>query len=215
MSTATATPVTQSDLNARNAALFRQLQPHRETDVMQRITLFVVNKTGKKLADYINDATVPFEDRIALVDELTEIAKGLDWGKLPVIPKGQAATTPAAATPAPRPAAPRVLEPAAPRPAAPKPVAPTPAPEVLVDFPPAAIETHAIPVGPNPGATVLDEANDEDESESSDPMSIITAQLRKLAAQPKAKGITEADVRRIVRQELATVLTSIADVLKK
>jgi len=208
---ATATPATQAELNARNSALFRMLQPHRQSDVMQRITLFVVEKTGKKLADYMHDHTVSFEDRIALIDELTEITKALDWSKLPAIPNGQAAVTPPAATPAPtpapaapKPAAPRALEPAAPKPAAPKPTAEVAAP---------------VSVGvPQPTSEATDDvlgALEEEDAEEADPIATITAQLRKLAAQPKAKAITEADVRRIVRQELATVLTSIADVLKK
>src|SRR5690606_25399169 len=91
-------------LDAKNAALFTLLMPHRCGDVMQRINLWVVAKTGKKLPDYISNGDT-LEAKIQLVEELTEIVRKQDWSKLPKVPNGQVTTsaatvlTPAAASP--------------------------------------------------------------------------------------------------------------------
>ena len=186
----------------KSKELYTLITPHRASGLLQRVNLYVMNKTGKKLPDYINNGATP-EDKIALLDELAAIIRTNAFEQLPAIPNGQAApvqAAPVAAAPAPAPVA---LTPAAPvlKPAAP--VAPAPAP--VVTPPPAPV--LAVAPAPQPAAVVSD-----------DPAVQLAALITKLTAKPAAPVMVSPDVdtiRAIVRAELAQALIDLSEQLTK
>jgi hypothetical protein len=194
-------------LDAKNATLFQLLMPHRASDVLQRINLWVVNRTGKKLPDYIaNGAAV--EDKLKLVAELTEIVEKEQWDKLPKVPNGQAtpaATSTKAATT--KPAAIIVVPPPQPPPAAEKPALPKP------ELPlPTFTPVVSVPA-PKPVAPVV-MTHTSVTPDAATQLANLLAQLMP-APQPAAPGMTDDQVRRVVRTELADLFTKIAAVLSK
>ena len=177
--------ITKEEFDKKCSELLQLLGAHRATNVMQRITLYVVAKTTKKLTPYIEDETVTLADRGQLISDLIEIVKTNAWDKLPPPPNGQAQPNGAPATPL----KPLVnLAPPAPKPA------PAPVPE---------------PVGVLVNAVEPDATPDAD-----DPIAIITEQLERLT-KPKGKTLTEQDIMRIVRREMAACLVTIAGILNK
>lgn len=193
---------TAPTLDQKSKELFKLLMPHRTSDVMQRINLLSVQRTEKKLPDYINgDATE--DEKVKFLDELIAIVQEQKWDSLPAAPQGQTTANPKPAAPAaPKPAAKATPKPAptAEAPAAqPAPVSPAaPAPAVpsteVVTLPPA--EPAAAP----------------------DPIAVIHEQLAKLSAVVKAQPVgqvNQADVRKAVRLELADIFGTIAEVLRK
>jgi hypothetical protein len=182
-------------VETKSSKLFGLLQPHRSSDVMQRINLFVVNKTTKKLPEFINNGATD-EEKGALLDELISIVEKGEWDKLPAVPNGQA--TPAQSKPAaiaPQPPKPAVLTPVTPvtPPATPKPAAP-------IESQPVAVATPQPKAATAPAGGVADQ------------LAALLAQLVPPAAGP---SLTETDVRRIVREEMAHVATTVAGVLAK
>ena len=173
-------------LQQKSGELFRLLQPHRTSDVMQRINLHVVNKTGKKLPEYIqNGATI--EEKTALLDELIGIITRQEWDRLPAVPNGQA--TPAQ------------TKPAATTASAPKAVA-TPKPTALSP----AVAMPA-PTGKSSASAVSGDLVAQ--------LGAILAQLLPAPAVPAEAQLTRADVGQVVREELARVFMTTAEVLKK
>jgi hypothetical protein len=195
------------DVNLKSAELFKLLSPHRTSDLMQRITLHVVEKTGKKLPDYINDAESAVEDKITLLDELIKTVESGDFSSLPAAPTGQAGGAVAPAVAAPKPA---------PKPAAVKPAAPKPAAPVNV---PAAVKPTILDVMVAASEPLTEDGEEptphtDADADDADPMAIIMAQMKKLA-KPQGKQLTEADVRKLVRSELANALSLIVGALNK
>jgi hypothetical protein len=195
--------MTMQEADAKCSELFRLMKPHVSTNVMQRVNMYVVEKTGKKLPEFI--ATAEAELKGQVIGEVIEIVEQGQWDKLPVVPNGQAsgngksAPTPA---PAPRPA---VLVTPAPKPVVEVKVAEVPKPK-LIEVPAPVVVIEPVVAEP--------QDEDEDEVDVEDPLAIITAQLAKLT-KPSKPGMSEADVRRTVRHELAVVFKSISEVLAK
>ncbi len=189
--------MTMQEADAKCSELFQLMKPHVSTNVMQRVNMYVVDKTQKKLPEFIATAEAELKGRI--IGELIEIVKAGDWDKLPVVPNGQASgKTP---TPAPKPVVPAVVVTPAPVPPKPK----------LVEVPAPVVVITPEPVK---SVTVIEEEKPEPEADETDPLAIITAQLAKLT-KPVKPGMTEKDVRRMVRHELAVILKSLSEVLGK
>ncbi len=199
--------MTMQEADAKCSELFQLMKPHVSTNVMQRVNMYVVNATEKKLPEFIATAEAELKGRI--IGELIEIVKAGDWDKLPVVPNGQASGKAAAPVVAPRP----VVVPTGP--AALGAQLPTPAP---VPPKPKLIEVPApvVTIAPEPvkSVTVIEEEKPEPEADETDPLAIITAQLAKLT-KPVKPGMTQKDERRVVRHELAVILKSLSEVLSK
>jgi hypothetical protein len=189
------TPNTTTDaVQEKSKELYTLITPHRASGLLQRVNLYVMAKTGKKLPDYINNGATP-EDKIALLDELAAIIRTNSFEKLPAIPSGQAApvqAAPVAAAPAPVAAAPVALTPAAPvlKPAAPVAAAPVP----------------VVAAAPAPQPVLSD-----------DPAAQLAALITRLTAKPAAPAapsMTPEQIRALVRAELAIVFTTISEVLE-
>lgn len=182
-------------VESRAAELLKLLQPHRQSPVMQRVNLYVVEKTGKKLPEFLNNgATAEFKTQVC--DELIEIIKAGDWDKLPKVPSGQASPPPAASA-APTPAA---IAPVAAKPPAAIPlVTPKPAPKPVE---PSSEPTSFAARPAQPVATATPSAIDE-----------LAAVLAKFMPAPATAPRDE--LRQMVREEIADVLTKIAAALKK
>jgi len=185
------TPNTTTDaVQEKSKELYTLITPHRASGLLQRVNLYVMAKTGKKLPDYINNGATP-EDKIALLEELAAIIRTNSFEKLPAIPSGQAApvqaapvaAAPALVAPAPVALTPAVLKPAAPVAAVPV-VAAAPAPQPVL---------------------------------SDDPAAQLAALITRLTAKPAAPAapsMTHEQIRALVRAELAIVFTTISEVLE-
>jgi len=186
--------MTKQEADTLCSELFQLMKPHVATNIMQRVNLYVVERAQKKLPDFI--ATAEPELKGTIIKELIEIVKGNQWDKLPAAANGQASAK--VATPAPKPA---VVE--APKPVVVAPVVEAPKPK-LIEVP-----APVVVIEPVKEVVVLE---DEEEQAAEDPLAIITAQLTKLT---KTKpSLSEVEVRKIVRSELAIVFRSLAEVLK-
>jgi hypothetical protein len=199
--------MTMQEADAKCSELFRLMKPHVSTNVMQRVNMYVVQAADKKLPEFIASAEAELKGRI--IGELIEIVMKGEWDKLPVVPNGQASgKAPTAPTPAPKPVVvpvPAVAVTPAPVPPKPK-LIEVPAPTVVIE-PVVTVTVKDKPV------FVAEEEKPEPQVEA-DPMAIIAAQLAKLT-KPAKPGMSEADVRRTVRHELAVVFKSISEVLAK
>lgn len=195
---------TLTELHSQNGKLFQLLLGHRKSDLMQRITAFVVGKTTKNLTAYLADTDVATEEKLTLTNELIEIVTASDWAKLPASPLGQAAPTTAPT--------PKIIAPVAP------PVVVPPLAKATFVVNPGTNGKHA----PKVEVEIVEEDEDEDEDDiieadeapapapaEEDPMAIIAAQLKKLQ-RPVMKSLSEAEVRRIVRSEMGQALADFA-----
>jgi hypothetical protein len=167
----------------------------REPLAMQRINAFVLNKTGAKFNEYLTGPT-PVVEKLAVVQEITAIVESGDLSKLPSAPNGQASAPPTAPRTTPPPAPPKVEQPKQ--------------PEVKQPEPP--------PAPPAPPAVDVDDLADDDidadELAGAIQTIVKVAAKRKEPAAPPAPAFTEADVRRIIRHELADAMEKIAKALR-
>ncbi len=178
-------------INEKQTELSTLVIPHRSTPVMQRIQAFCVEKTGKKLTEFLANGDTE-EKKHELLDSLIGIISEGRFDELPKIPGGQAAAQP---------------QPAAAKPAAkPKPApAPAPAENVIGPVGAAATPTPAPQTPASPPAPVAAEP---------DPVTAIAEMLHKLQ-KPAQPGLTAAEVRKIVREELASIFQLTAGALQK
>lgn len=178
-----------TELETKANTLLSLVSHHIGTATFQRIQSWVLAKTSTKLQAFLTDSSKSIEERAGVIDELTQILQSEDFTKLPPPAGAQAAAphAPKAMTPAPTPLmAPKVNGQAA-APAAAVPPPPPPAPA---------------PVAATPA----------------DPMAQFAAALAALMPKPAAAPapvIDEAAIRKLVREEMATVLSSIVDALRQ
>ena len=199
-----ATTEIPAELKAATDSLLDLVSAHVSTAIFQRVQAFVMEKSGSKLQAFLSDSNRSIEDRAALVTELTDILRKQEFHRLPNLASGQAAPTkqPATLTPAPAPA----LTPA------PK-AEPAPAPKTNGSAvnPKFAGETFSVPTN---GIACTETPTAV--PPPADPMAALTAALKAfMPPPPAAPQIDEAQVRRIVRTELATILESVAADLRK
>ena len=204
---ATPTPMSNitlpTELQAKADALLSLVAQHVGTATFQRISAFVLAKTGTKLQAFLTDASKSIEERAGVIDELTKILQTQDWTKLPPVAGAQAAAPKTTLAPAPVMApvstatpAPNGLKPAFTVPT--NGVACTPTPAV----PPTQVLLTPPPAAPAPA----------------DPMAALTAALAALMpkpAVPATPAIDEAAVRKLVREEMASVLASVVEALRQ
>lgn len=188
---ATPTPMSNitlpTELQAKADALLSLVAQHVGTATFQRIQSWVLAKTGTKLQAFLTDSSKSIEARTGVIDELTSILQSGDFTKLPAAAGAQAAAPKAALSPAP------IMAPISTATPAPKP------------------NGHAVPP-PAPAAPAPTPAP------AADPMAQFAAALAALMpkpAAPAAPAIDEAAIRKLVREEMATVLSSIVDTLRQ
>lgn len=170
--------------------LFEALQPfQKDVTIMQRIQAHVVLKTGKKLTEFLNNGATE-EDKLAMINELIEIATEKAWDKLPAAAVGQAQ--------APAIAKPRVTTP-------------------LIKK---AEEKKTLPDGTDLN-TALAAAHAVDAAAAKPKATdLLAAAIAAMEAEAKAKpaaepAISEEQIKKIVRTELADVLEKVAAVLRQ
>ena len=188
---ATPTPMSNitlpTELQAKADALLSLVAQHVGTATFQRIQSWVLAKTGTKLQAFLTDSSKSIEARTGVIDELTSILQSGDFTKLPAAAGAQAAAPKAALSPAP------IMAPISTATPAPKP------------------NGHAVPP-PAPAAPAPTPAP------AADPMAQFAAALAALMpkpAAPAAPAIDEAAIRKLVREEMATALSSIVDALRQ
>lgn len=188
-------------IQAKTKELFALLTPHRNSDVMQRVNLFCMAETGKKLPDFFNSSADEDTDdkKVAIADRLIAIVKAGSWQLLPAVPSGQAGGS--AKTPTPPPPAP-------------KPAAPAPKPDPKEDPKPADALVNQVTVPPPPPPKPAAPAAAAEEPEQ-DPAAQLAALIAKLTAKPAAKQLTRDEIRLIVREEIALVFNLAAGALTK
>lgn len=186
---ATPTPMSNitlpTELQAKADALLSLVAQHVGTATFQRIQSWVLAKTGTKLQAFLTDSSKSIEARTGVIDELTSILQSGDFTKLPAAAGAQAAAPKAALSPAP------IMAPISATPAKPN--------------------GHAVPP-PAPAAPAPTPAP------AADPMAQFAAALAALMpkpAAPAAPAIDEAAIRKLVREEMASVLSSIVDALRQ
>lgn len=198
--------MTKQEADQKCSELFQLMKPHVGSNIMQRVGLYVNQKTGQKFPDFAAHGEPELRGQI--IGELIEIVKGNKWDLLPVVPNGQAS----AKTPTPAPAPVVKTPPVVPAPVVvpppPKPEPVVPKPEVVV--PPVVVLPTPVVAAPVQSVAVIE----EEEETAEDPLAIITAQLAKLN-KPSKPGLTEVEARKIVRNELAIVFKTLAEVLAK
>lgn len=189
-----------AEIEAKKDTLLTLVSHHVGTATFQRIQSFVLAKTGTKLQAFLTDASKPIEERAGFIDELTKILQSGDFTKLPPAAGAQAAAPKAALSPAPVATPPaNGLKPAftvptngvACTPACTPPPAAAPTPTQVVLTPP------AVPA---------------------DPIAALSAALAAIMpkpAAPAAPAIDEAAVRKLVREEMASVLASVVEALRQ
>ena len=179
-----------TELEAKANTLLSLVSHHIGTATFQRIQSWVLAKTSTKLQAFLTDSSKSIEARAGVSDELTQILQSEDWSKLPAAAGAQAAAphAPKAMTPAPTPLM-------------------APAPKVNGHATPAAAATAAVPPPPPPAPVA---------ATPTDPMAQFAAALSALMPKPVAPApvIDEAAIRKLVREEMATVLASIVDTLR-
>ena len=187
--------------NEKSTELMKLLTPHRSGNIMQRVQAYVVNKTGKKLTEYLGNGSAE-EEKAALLDELITICREEQWDQLPAAAGGQqvavgASTTTLTSKPA----------------AAPKPLTPAAAPKAAIIHTPKA----AVPIAAQPEVTEP-EAVDEPPAPVDPITAAITALQAAIAAKPAPApadlGLSVDEVRYVVRKEIASVFRTIAEVLE-
>lgn len=183
------TTVSESVLEAQRA-IFGVLQPYqKDLAVMQRIQAYVVLKKGKKLTEYLNNGATD-EDKLELLNELTTIVTEKNWDALPPAAVGQATAPSAPRTRATTP----LLKKA-------EPVAATPAIDTMID--------HASPTTPA--------VTEQRPPVAPKALDLFAAAIAAMNAEKAsdAPTISEDQVRKIVRAELADVLERVASVLRQ
>lgn len=79
--------ITLTPLDVAQNKLHTLLLEHRDTVTMERVKLYVAKFSGgRKLSDYLADASVPDADKLKVVGALTAIVTQRDWSRLPEIP---------------------------------------------------------------------------------------------------------------------------------
>ena len=185
-----------AELEAKKDTLLTLVSHHVGTATFQRIQSFVLAKTGTKLQAFLTDASKPIEERAGFIDELTKILQSGDFTKLPPAAGAQAAAPKAALAPAP------VSTPPA---NGLKPAFTVPTNGVACTPPPAAAPTPTQVVLTPPAAPA-------------DPIAALSAALAAIMpkpAAPAAPAIDEAAVRKLVREEMASVLASVIEALRQ
>ena len=185
-----------AELEAKKDTLLTLVSHHVGTATFQRIQSFVLAKTGTKLQAFLTDASKPIEERAGFIDELTKILQSGDFTKLPPAAGAQAAAPKAALAPAP------VSTPPA---NGLKPAFTVPTNGVACTPPPAA--------APTPTQVVLTPP-----AVPADPIAALSAALAAIMpkpAAPAAPAIDEAAVRKLVREEMASVLASVVEALRQ
>ena len=191
---ATPTPMSNitlpTELQAKADALLSLVAQHVGTATFQRIQSWVLAKTGTKLQAFLTDSSKSIEARTGVIDELTSILQSGDFTKLPAAAGAQAAAPKAALSPAP------IMAPIC---------TATPAPKPNGHAVPAAVP----PPPPAPVPVVL--------TPPADPMAQFAAALAALMPKPSpaTPAIDEEAIRKLVREEMATVLSSIVDALRQ
>ena len=189
---ATPTPMSNitlpTELQAKADALLSLVAQHVGTATFQRIQSWVLAKTGTKLQAFLTDSSKSIEARTGVIDELTSILQSGDFTKLPAAAGAQAAAPKAALSPAP------IMAPICTATPAPKP------------------NGHAVPPAavPPPAQVVL--------TQPADPMAQFAAALAALMPKPAAPAtpaIDEDAIRKLVREEMATILSSLVDALRQ
>lgn len=182
---------------SKSNEMFKILTPLRSSNVLQRIQVFVFEKTKMKLTEFLQSTDTPDSEKHAVLDELLPILRAGDWDKLPPAAAGQAAPTIAPVTPA------------KPKPAEKKPVVAT------KDEPSTPAPTPAKAEAPVNGSTF--EVEEEDEAgKIRQGLQAALAGIEAMRNRPKpAPGLTEDQVRVITRKEVASIFRTIADVLEK
>jgi|GEM_PF-4421243 len=173
------------------------LQPHVGKPVHQRVQLWIKARTGGvNLTSFLNNG-VDDDEKRKLMDDLVTILKGADWGKLPAAPSGQADVP--AEKPSTRELITRVN---------------VPEPKVVEAVEPKADDDEEEDMGPDyepePKAELPEVAAPAIAAD--DPVAMIMAGLKKMTQRPAAKEgkhLSEADVRRIVREEIRSVFAAI------
>lgn len=204
-------------INEKSTELSKLLIPHRTSPIMQRVQSFVINRTGKKLTEFMANGASE-EEKSNLLGELIDIIKGEQWDKLPAAAGGQQTAAPAPG-PVHVPGA-KIPIPAAVMPVAPKPASWAPKPDVLVNV--AKLPTNA------EIAALAAPAPVAEPTPAADPITAAIAALNAALIAAKTPpppppapvvvappGLTADEVRVIIRAELAAVLRTIADVLTK
>lgn len=172
-------------LNEKQSHLFTLLVPYRTDSVMQRIQAYVFEKTGAKMTDYLS-SNAPDAEKSDLLDELIEIATNKEWSKLPAVAKGQAETS--------------TTQSEAPAPIKKKPVA---------------VEKEPPSAPASPKSESLDVADPVREAMSTLENLLRQAANAKATPQPQqAPAVTDEHIRKVVREELAKVMRTVADVLQ-
>lgn len=197
---ATPTPMSNitlpTELQAKADALLSLVAQHVGTATFQRIQSWVLAKTGTKLQAFLTDSSKSIEARTGVIDELTSILQSGDFTKLPAAAGAQAAAPKAALAPAP------VSTPPA---NGLKPAFTVPTNGVACTPPPAA--------APTPTQVVLTPP-----AVPADPIAALSAALAAIMpkpAAPAAPAIDEAAVRKLVREEMASVLASVVEALRQ
>lgn len=191
---ATPTPMSNitlpTELEAKANTLLTLVAQHVGTATFQRIQSWVLAKTGTKLQAFLTDSSKSIEARTGVIDELTSILQSGDFTKLPAAAGAQAAAPKAALSPAP------IMAPIS---------TATPAPKPNGHAVPAAVP----PPPPAPVPVVL--------TPPADPMAQFAAALAALMPKPSpaTPAIDEEAIRKLVREEMATVLSSIVDALRQ
>ena len=191
---ATPTPMSNitlpTELQAKADALLSLVAQHVGTATFQRIQSWVLAKTGTKLQAFLTDSSKSIEARTGVIDELTSILQSGDFTKLPAAAGAQAAAPKAALSPAP------IMAPIS---------TATPAPKPNGHAVPAAVP----PPPPAPVPVVL--------TPPADPMAQFAAALAALMPKPSpaTPAIDEEAIRKLVREEMASVLSSIVDALRQ
>ena len=192
--TPTPTPMSNitlpTELQAKADALLSLVAQHVGTATFQRIQSWVLAKTGTKLQAFLTDSSKSIEARTGVIDELTSILQSGDFTKLPAAAGAQAAAPKAALSPAP------IMAPIS---------TATPAPKPNGHAVPAAVP----PPPPAPVPVVL--------TPPADPMAQFAAALAALMPKPSpaTPAIDEEAIRKLVREEMASVLSSIVDALRQ
>jgi hypothetical protein len=184
--------------NEKSTELMKLLTPHRSGNIMQRVQAFVVQKTGKKLTEYLGNGAAE-EDKSALLNELIGICRDEQWDLLPSAAGGQQVAAGVSTSTL-------VTKAVAP---APKPIPVTIKPAV-----PAFVETK------DDGEEVEEVAAAPAQVAVVDPITAALAALQsaltaaKTSPAPVPIGLSVEECRMIARREIASVFRTIAEVLE-
>lgn len=175
------------EVQAANQRLFETLMPYRSTDpqLMQRFQALCVERNKIALPVFVGSPDIEPAAKLKFIGELQSIADRKAWDELPAAPKGQAV---------------EVTPPPAPKPAVPRRAAPPPQPQVPDKKP------ELVAAQP-----VKEPAND---TPKVSPAMLKFAEALAELQHSADPAVGEDTVRRIVREELASVFGKVANALK-